>query len=43
MDTSQINLQPLIHETEALGWDVPARLESLPIEHPKQEAFEMGP
>jgi hypothetical protein len=39
MNTSQINLQALIAENEALGWDGPSRLESLPIEHPKQATF----
>jgi hypothetical protein len=39
MDTSPINLQALIAETEALDWDGPSRLESLPIEYPKQATF----
>lgn len=38
-EKSQINIQTLITETEALGWDGPARLESFPIEHPKQATF----
>jgi hypothetical protein len=39
MDTSPINLQALIAETEALDWDGPPHLESLPIEYPKQATF----
>lgn len=33
------NLQALVAETEALDWDGPVRLKSLPLEHPKQITF----
>jgi hypothetical protein len=39
MENSQINIQALIVEIEALGWDSPARLEYFPIEHPKISNF----
>jgi hypothetical protein len=39
MDSFLINLQALITETKAFGWECLVRLESLPLEYPKQAKF----